>query len=427
MTNLIILEKPMFLKFLRLENIRCIEHLELPLTATNDKPRQWTILLGENGAGKSTVLRSIALVLAGSEALAELIRDTDSWIRHGQSSAEIRAVLTTTKNEEREISLRFERGQSLREMFDTNRETLDALDRAELTSRNYFNVSYGVSRRLSSERSMGRERYSHPRANHVATLFDSSAELVPFEAWAMDLHYRRGTLALELVRTALSDFLPGVEFQDVDKEKRQLLFQTPDGPMPLEMLSDGFQNAISWCGDLLYRITETFRDYQKPLQARGLLLIDEIGLHLHLSWQRRLREFISSKFPNLQIIATTHSPFTAHQAGEGELFSLIREAEGRHSSIKLLPFEGVANRLLLHQLIMTPFFGLNTMNSLEWEELREEYRALDAKKRKSKKDRARIAELEELLADQPDWSSGMPQFDEVKSLLQEIRDTKETP
>jgi AAA15 family ATPase/GTPase len=392
------------------------------MTTDKGEVRKWTVLLGENGAGKSTILRSIALLLAGSEAFSELAGDTDSWIRNTEKKATIRAVLTTAKQEEREIALNFKRGEGLRQMFYTNKKTLDVLDRAlNHTKRNYFTVGYGVSRRLPAEKSLSRDRYDDPRANQVASLFAPNAELAPFEEWAADLHYRRGKSALKLVKTALSDFLPGVEFQTIDKENRRLMFKTDDGTIPLSVLSDGFQNAISWCGDLLLRLTKIFEDYQKPLNARGLLLIDEIGLHLHLSWQRRLREYISKKFPNLQIIATTHSPFAAHQAGEGELFSLVRDSQ---SEIKLQRFEGAPNRLLLHQLIMTPFFGLNTMNSLKWEKIREEYRALYKKKDKSKKDKMRMAELEEILEDQPDWSADEPHFKEIKSLLEKIRHEK---
>lgn len=415
----------MFLKSLHLENIRCIEKLDLPLTTDQNKVRQWTILLGENGTGKSTILRSIALVLAGSEALASLVGDTDSWIRSGEKKAEIQAILTTAKGEEREVALRFERGQNIRQMFDENRESLDALDRALAHSyRNYFTVGYGVSRRLAVKKSFqalsSEGIYDHPRANSVATLFTPEADLISFEAWAMDLDYRRSGEALDLIQTALGDFLPGVKFHGIDKEKRRLMFQTPDGLVPLALLSDGYQNAISWCGDLLFRLTETFEDFKNPLHARGLLLIDEVGLHLHLSWQRKLREYIINKFPNFQVIGTTHSPFTAHQAGEGELFSLVRE-DPADAEIALLHYAGAPNQLLLHQLIMTPFFGLNTMNSRKWEEIREEYRALEAKKKKTPSEKKRMKELEEQLEDQPDWSAGMSQYEEVKSLLQEIR------
>jgi len=415
----------MFLEHLYLRNIRSLRELNLPLTDAQGKPRKWTVLLGENGTGKSTVLRAIALLLAGSDALPSLIGEsTDSWIRFGTESAEIRATLNTTEDKGLKIALHFERGQNIREMFKVNSDSLDALDQALWdTSQNYFTAGYGVSRRLPSSNmqvSSKGGRFSHPRANSVATLFAPEADLISLETWATDLHYRKEDEALTLVAEALRDFLPGVEFLTIDRESRQLIFETDEGPMPLALMSDGFQNAISWCGDLLYRLTEVFEDYDKPLRAGGLLLIDEIGLHLHLTWQRRLREYISEKYPNLQIVATTHSPFTAHQAGEGELFLLQRQHEPE-KAIELRPFQGAPNQLLLHQLIMTPFFGLDTMNSRKWEEIREEYRALYTKKERTPAQERRMKRLEEELADQPDWNAELPYYGELSSLLKQIR------
>ena len=60
----------MFLKRLALENVRSIRRLELDFgVEESDQNRKWTLLLGENGAGKSTVLRAAALVMSGSDAL----------------------------------------------------------------------------------------------------------------------------------------------------------------------------------------------------------------------------------------------------------------------------------------------------------------------------------------------------------------------
>ncbi len=86
--------------------------------------------------------------------------------------------------------------------------------------------------------------------------------------------------------TALKDLLPGVSLARIDRENRSLIFETQDGELPLDQLSEGYQNMAAVQGDLLYRITEVYRDYKTPLSARGLLLIDEIDLHLHPVWQR---------------------------------------------------------------------------------------------------------------------------------------------
>ena len=75
------------------------------------------------------------------------------------------------------------------------------------------------------------------------------------------------------------------------------------------------------------------------------LLIDEIALHLHPTWQRELLIFIKKILPNMQLIATTHSPFIAQQAGKGELFTIERI----ENTLKLDHFSGNPQELLLHQ------------------------------------------------------------------------------
>ena len=92
----------------------------------------------------------------------------------------------------------------------------------------------------------------------------------------------------------------------------------------------------TWIGDLLYRVLENFRDLKEPLTARGLLLIDEVDLHLHPKRQRELLSRLDQQFPNFQFVVTTHSPMTAQQAGEGELHCLTREA----GKIQLYQFSG---------------------------------------------------------------------------------------
>jgi predicted ATP-binding protein involved in virulence len=97
----------------------------------------------------------------------------------------------------------------------------------------------------------------------------------------MDLDYRLNRVGLRTVTDTLSDFLPEMAFSRIDKDKRELIFKTPDGEVPLQHLSDGYQNVAAWVGDLLYRLSQVFEDYKNPLGARGLLLIDEVDLHLH--------------------------------------------------------------------------------------------------------------------------------------------------
>ncbi|MFB7146090.1 AAA family ATPase [Agrobacterium deltaense] len=440
----------MFLRRLRLKNLRSIAELDMQFVRPNGDVRPWTFVLGENGAGKSTILRALALVTAGGEALSEIIGDPDTWIRVGSDAATIELDYATAENQPRHAQLILRRGEGIRKLLETNANTLEQIDAALAHStRNYFVVGYGVSRRRSAEPiswSGMAGGYRNNRAQSVATLFSPDATLVSIEQWALDLDYRRGAQGLRPVRKALDTLLADAKFDSIDKERRQLLFQTPDGVLPLSQLSDGYQAMTAWCGDVLFRITETFADRTDPLSARGVLLIDELDLHLHPIWQRQLVSFIKRTLPNFQVVATTHSPLTVHQAEEGELFVLRRPDRGNAAS-SLTKFEGAPNKLMLHQLIQSPIFGLETLDSPQVASLRRELRSLKGVADEAPADGGRtvasetaasprpasqaarskrVKQIETELASVPTWSEVPEYLQSTNNLLRQISEELST-
>ncbi|USR02401.1 AAA family ATPase [Sphingomonas aerolata] len=416
----------MFLRRLTLENIRSIEALTLDFSGGREG-RQWTYLLGENGTGKSSVLKAIALVMAGSESIYDLVRNPDEWIRLGKNTARIAVDFATQEGEVRHAEVTFSRGAKASEFIKRNTESLERVDRAVAKSdRNYFVVGYGVVRHALGPSARGTALEAMPRSfasrtRAVSTLFNLDTALVSLESWAMDLEYRRGPQGLSAVRSALDKLLPDVRFSRIDREERRLLFETPDGELPLGALSDGYQAMAAWCGDLLFQITENFQDYRDPLMARGLLLVDEIDLHLHPVWQRRLVSFIKETLPNVQVVVTTHSPLTIHQAAEGELFVLRRVGQ---RGAALFPFEGAPNRLMLHQLLASPLFGLETLDSPQVEEARDELRSLTGvgadPAPSSVATRERIDALKTILSDVPSWREARPGLERTNLVLEEV-------
>jgi hypothetical protein len=437
----------MFLRRLELENFRAIERLDMPFALSDGETRKWTLLLGENGCGKSTVLRAIALLLAGSDALPELLGGVEGWIRQGSDACALGAELVTAAGEERRVRLVLRRSDMLRDVFERNRDALAEVDRAAARGTDaapavpdYFVAGYGVTRRLSAQPAEVAQGsvFRQPRARRVATLFSPDAALNPLERWALDLHYRRGERGLRVVREALSGLLPDATFQGVDKESQRLLFRTADGVLPLGALSDGYQTVAGWGGDLLYHLSEAHGDGNGTgkdlLAARGLLLVDEIGLHLHPVWQRQLVDFLTARLPNFQIVGTTQSPLTAQQAGTDELFVLRREAAG--GPPHLFQFQGEPRTMMLHQLLTSPVFGLETVDSLAVERMREEYRRLQRGQppRSRSGERAvapdgasgaggtsgRLEALRRELEDLPDWSAESPSEARRRALLERI-------
>jgi len=414
----------MYLVRIALRDVRSIKSLDLDFHASAGGTRRWTLLLGENGCGKSSVLRAIALLLAGSDALPELLGDPDAWIRNGAKKCRIEGTLVTAKGETREIALEINRGDGIRKIFAHNHDSLEALDAAiAKADRNYFVLAYGVSRRppvLNMRSTFPDERSRVPRAQGMATMFSPDASLVSLEQWVMDLDYRKGLSSMMgAVNEALDKLLPGMQFSRIDRATRQIIFNTVDGEIPLNQLSDGYQNMAAWCGDLLYRITETFPDRKNPLSTRGVLLIDEIDLHLHPVWRRHLVEFLSSTLPNFQFIATTHSALTAQQSGEGELYVIRRE--GAEATPTLVPFIGEPRKMMLHQLLMSPMFGLDSLESVEIEKARNAVRELCLKESLNKQEAAQMKALQAILNDAPEWDV-MPHY--AKEQAELIRNLK---
>ena len=411
----------MFLKSIRLNNVKCFSDIDLSFEGEDGDIRKWTLLLAENGAGKSTLLKAIALATAGSDAIADLLGDPSDWIRYKQQECEISVVLVTNEKEERKINLRIQPKDTRADVIVKNKQSLAWLDDAlNQTKRDYFVLGFGASRYLNTvnSRRAKTSEFTNKRAQRVATLFNPDATTKPIDAWAMDLDYIGNGTALETVRKVLSNLLPEIKFHNIDKQNGHLLFDTPDGIVPLHCLSDGYLAMAAWIGDLLFQVSEVSGDAQeKLLTAKGLLLIDEIDLHLHPKWQRQLLSLLDKWLPNFQFVATTHSPMAAQQAGEGELHYLMRE----RGKIHLYPFSGAPNTLLLHQLVMSPAFGLDTDESKSVEDMKNRYRHLRDKADLSSKEQEELDKLTASLTDLPTGDRSNMQFSEEHTrLLQNI-------
>lgn len=407
----------MFLKEIHLKNFRGLNDLSLSFVDSLEKVRNRTVIIGENGIGKTNLLKAIALVTAGSEALGDLLGSSDNWISIGADYCSIKAIIETKDLQERHITLELKKGDSLKSIF-FNNSSLNEIDEAlNNTKRNYFVIGYGSSRRLNQtvDLASNKERsFRSDRSQNVSTLFNNDSNLHPLTSWAMEVDYQSNGKNLSIITDALNDLLPNVRFHTIDKLNKQLLFKIGKDIIPLNLLSDGYQNMAAWIGDLLYRITTTFKDYKNPLNTRGLLLIDEVDLHLHPKWQRLLLDYIQSKLPNMQLVATTHSALTVQQTNQGELFYLHRDDIGNP---QIERFKGTPKQMLIHQLLLSPLFGLITDESMEVEQLKEEYLKLKSRKTPTSNEKKRFSQISKTLETLPQIQRGNMIIEEEQSKL----------
>lgn len=348
----------MWVEELTLENIKCFEKLRL-VCGKKGEPFKWITLLGENGVGKSTVLQALGLLLAGPEGANQLLTRPLGWLRDesraGKLSARIhksesdpgkhgeekkRAVFNFTyfMTGTKKIRIRTKEYTEPAIVENPNR-TLTWLRRNAFPSKGggWFAAGYGAFRRLTRRSEIIVPALQTPeRYTGFLAQFNENEPLAVFEQWFVHLDYRIAKekddkvakRQKELGVKAINRVLPeGAGFDSVSADGR-VLFNIKGQKVPTLSLSDGYRSVLALAGDLIWRLLLAFPDTDDPLNEEGVVLIDELDIHLHPIWQRQIPGTLRELFPNLQFIVTTHSPFIAAGAGADAVTYRLNSVDG---------------------------------------------------------------------------------------------------
>ncbi|MEB3311977.1 MAG: AAA family ATPase [Snowella sp.] len=350
---------PAYFLGLEVENILCFKDKQfLDLSDKNGNPVQWTVILGDNGVGKTTLLRCLARMepyLAkgvpnfslrtlskehllplfyslSEEELGTLYKSQvkiNADLIYGLSLNDFRNLSPEIiKNRIEKIVLRF----SINPSPSSERE-------ASFIEKDLFELKcygYGANRRI------GKTSLSELlSSDRTSTLFSDDATLINAEEWLLQTDYaaarsnhkdNRFQKRLTLVKEMLKNLLPDVDdiriASPTDEIPRPTAeFQTHYGWVTLSNLSLGYQSVIAWMVDLAARMLERYPDSEDPLSEPAIVLVDEIDLHLHPKWQRTIMDFLTERFPNTQFIVTAHSPLVVQAAQDANIVLLRREGD----------------------------------------------------------------------------------------------------
>lgn len=182
-----------------------------------------------------------------------------------------------------------------------------------------------------------------------------------------------------------------------------LVWAADQGPRPVGLLSDGYRSTVALFADLARRcaILNPHLGDKAAIETPGIVLVDEVELHLHPAWQRRFLTDLSSAFPKMQILVTTHSPQVlagvTHYVSSPDDELLFFDMTVGHQPVPVALEK--PQGLRADQILTGPWFRL--LSSLDTESLAqiEEHRKLLKKPKLSKKDAARRAEIEAFLRD----------------------------
>ena len=128
---------------------------------------------------------------------------------------------------------------------------------------------------------------------------------------------------LVAVRSAIERFMPGFKRLRVRRKPRLHMSVDKDGEtLNIAQLSQGEKSLMALVGDLARRLAMMNPGLDNPLNGDGVVLIDEVDLHLHPRWQRTVVERLRDTFPRCQFILTTHSPLVISDCKALQVFSL---------------------------------------------------------------------------------------------------------
>ena len=365
-------QAPIYFKSLELENVRCFAQPQrLDLSDEHGNPVRWVLILGDNGVGKTTLLQCLAWMRPVPSPVPSTVEteynvgrgifsvepalnneENETWeslIRVGaEVTVNLKATLSVGRslgNEEAESTneavtteakMKGMNGRLLQESTPLKHDILSTLQEAFLSDLAIF--AYGAARRSGT---LKVDRGA--RSDALASLFRTSTELYDAEDILLKLDHRAEKSGeqsidgkrLDRVKEILAIILPDIERENNIKilgpaifspssEPDGVRFQTPYGLVPLSALSLGYQTTLTWVVDLALRLFEHYPESPDPLSEPGIVLIDNIDLHLHPRWQRRVMENLSNCFRAIQFVATAHSPLIV-QAAEDAVIAVLRK------------------------------------------------------------------------------------------------------
>jgi AAA domain, putative AbiEii toxin, Type IV TA system/AAA ATPase domain len=339
------------------------------------------LLLANNGYGKTSLLKAIALAALGPAVGRSGIYPYRLIRRETGQSELKKAVLKATFKTHEQDHCALDRIKSHVEVIPEGDLELLEWPRAGDKSRRVdesrhddeswhpvfssdsdalFMVGYGATRRASKITRIEQSGKSSPRAARVMGLFEEDYSLRPLNAWLPRYKASKQLRGRYVQVVHLLNRLVGKggwEFTGKQDKEGEYLFGKKGAEVPFPALSDGYRAFHGWLGDLLFHVCETCPTGKKLVENKGVVMVDEIDLHLHPTWQMTILQTLAKNLPNLQFIVTSHSPLIV---GSLEWMNIILMKPGPKQTSKAERIEWAVHGLDADQVLLTDFFGMKS-------------------------------------------------------------------
>lgn len=346
----------MYLQKVEISNIRSIEHLVIEFPAGEEAG--WHVLLGSNGAGKSTIVRCISATLIGPDQIGYTQPSWIDWLKQGQQEGKIKLYLRQSKTDGSGRTPPASKNQIVNEfiIFKNGNDKPSLKTNVGISpkpenfnwsnGKGWFSAGYGPFRRFrGGNPEWNKIFYSAPKAGAHLSVFGEDVALPEALSWLKDLDYKRSkaqetqktsqeALILDKLKQFVNqpDFLPfQARFEAIDTDGEAVFSDAYQNLVKIVQMSDGYRSILSLTLELIrqlidcYGVEIVFPETTSEIltiEVEGVVLIDEIDTHLHPTWQTKVGQWFTKHFPKLQFIVTTHSPFICRATEKGTIWKL---------------------------------------------------------------------------------------------------------
>lgn len=366
--------KNVYLDKIVLRNFKCFSDLTLhiPSYANDTSVEPWLVFLGENGVGKSSVLKAIAMALMGKVYLDQLDITVKDVLKYGKQSGFIEVYGK-------------DHDEVYRVDFNKKKNTIEC----SIDEPPAFIIGYGSTRLLPIGK-LEPEK-DHPSYLKIKNLFDSSISLSNAKDWLLESKLKTfNEVSRTLKNLLLLNDLDSIR-RSPKKKEIYIKYHHSGDIINIDHLSDGYKSIFAVAIDMIYTLSQENIAYEL---AEGIVLIDEIGTHLHPRWKMEIVDRLRNTFPKIQFLITTHEPLCLRGLKENEVVVLKRDEENAIIALSDLPDPSA---LRIDQLLTSEYFGLNSTMDIKTELLFNEYYKLLAidKIDRTEKEQVRLEELQE--------------------------------
>jgi len=346
------------------------------------KLKNVNLLLGNNGLGKTTLLKAISLAALGP-AVADsgiypyrLVRreplevpSLETQNKSNMVQPDAVATLDATFKTHPQDEVVYQRVESRINI--TERGDLEQLRWAHpeekiwhpifsSSSEAFFFVGYGASRRVEKREQVdvaSRRQSSFVRAQRIQSIFEEAYSLLPLSSWLPSFR-QDSPNRYEQVVSLINQLMGRGHYSFTgEMEGGEYVFERGGLKVPFPALSDGYRAYLGWICDLLYHICMTCPSGGKLVENHGIVMVDEIDLHIHPKWQINMMPVLSRALPNIQFIVTSHSPLVA---GSLEWMNIIVMVPGPRQSSKPDRIKVSIHGLDADQILLTDLFGMQS-------------------------------------------------------------------